>query len=604
MVQKISHELRRHEIVAPYGVGAIVDVLGESLIAPDTSHWDRAKAPVLSCPRLVDSLGGGELREPPTHAGKAGSGTSSLLYWRFPTWRFCERCGSVTRLTYREKGKWANRCSACKAHLVPMRFVACCQRGSHLQDIPWFKWVHRGRNGGPGGRGVDCSAYDALHLRRQKNTGEGLRSLRVECSDCGSHRTLDELVQPSALARDGISCSGVQPWQDPAFGHGCDSPLVAVQRGSTSNYVAEVVSALDIPEAQTAGESLAQRIRDHMFYSSLGNDDQRETLAGFIADDLGSTTQTVLQVATKDSGESVKRGVLELKDGEWAAFLEKFRMPRDESQSDFVVDGWRVGDSWPLGLRSVISGVGQVRRVREVRALKGFRRLSPEAQFVPSSLDVDPRQKRIFPAVETFGEGIFIQFNEEALQQWERQPEVVQRARVLMKRREEQPWAARLDMPEPRFVAIHTLAHLLMLRLAFASGYSSASLRERIYASTERADSTAGLLITTSAGDAQGTMGGLVRLGSPDRLLRVILEAVSEAEVCTNDPVCIESDRQGASQLNLSACHGCALVSETSCETGNRLLDRQLLLGGTAAAGLFQGLLDEVRGARSAPYST
>lgn len=67
-----------------------------------------------------------------------------------------------------------------------------------------------------------------------------------------------------------------------------------------------------------------------------------------------------------------------------------------------------------------------------------------------------------------------------------------------------------------------------------------------------------------------------------------------EIEIATADVEC-KSDRQGSSQLNLSACHGCALVSETSCETGNRLLDRQLLLGGTNVPGLLKHVLDEVR---------
>jgi hypothetical protein len=65
--------------------------------------------------------------------------------------------------------------------------------------------------------------------------------------------------------------------------------------------------------------------------------------------------------------------------------------------------------------------------------------------------------------------------------------------------------------------------------------------------------------------------------------------------VCSNDPVCIESDRQGSSQLNLSACHGCVLVSETSCETANRLLDRQLVLGGRDVPGLLDHVLEEAR---------
>ncbi len=90
-----------------------------------------------------------------------------------------------------------------------------------------------------------------------------------------------------------------------------------------------------------------------------------------------------------------------------------------------------------------------------------------------------------------------------------------------------------------------------------------------------------------------------MRLGSPDELVPLRLAALDDADVCSNDRVCIESDRQGSSSLNLSACHGCSLVSETSCETANRLLDRQMVLGGRGVQGLLEGVLDAVRASGS-----
>jgi uncharacterized protein (DUF1501 family) len=47
----------------------------------------------------------------------------------------------------------------------------------------------------------------------------------------------------------------------------------------------------------------------------------------------------------------------------------------------------------------------------------------------------------------------------------------------------------------PRFVLRHTLAHLLINELVFACGYSSASLRERLYVSDAAGRQMAGLLI-------------------------------------------------------------------------------------------------------------
>ena len=91
----------------------------------------------------------------------------------------------------------------------------------------------------------------------------------------------------------------------------------------------------------------------------------------------------------------------------------------------------------------------------------------------------------------------------------------------------------------------------------------------------------AGFMIYTAAGDSEGTMGGLVRMGRPTVLDAVLEEALSRAMWCSSDPVCMELGEhgQGPNSCNLAACHSCALVPETSCENFNKYLDRALLIG-------------------------
>ena len=98
-----------------------------------------------------------------------------------------------------------------------------------------------------------------------------------------------------------------------------------------------------------------------------------------------------------------------------------------------------------------------------------------------------------------------------------------------------------------------------------------------------------GLLIYTASGDSEGTLGGLVRQGLPGRLESTFTAAIANARLCSSDPLCIESYGQGINGLNLSACHACTLLPETSFEEGNRLLDRALLIGtsGNQQLGLF-----------------
>ena len=130
-------------------------------------------------------------------------------------------------------------------------------------------------------------------------------------------------------------------------------------------------------------------------------------------------------------------------------------------------------------------------------------------------------------------------------------------------------------------IMLHTFAHLMINELVFACGYSSASLRERLYVSRGDGRNMAGVLIYTAAGDSEGTMGGLVRMARTDRLRPVFASTLSDAHWCSTDPVCMEAGAhgQGPDSCNLAACHGCALLPETSCEEFNRFLDRGLVVG-------------------------
>ena len=121
----------------------------------------------------------------------------------------------------------------------------------------------------------------------------------------------------------------------------------------------------------------------------------------------------------------------------------------------------------------------------------------------------------------------------------------------------------------PRFVLLHTLAHLIINRLTFECGYSTAALRERLYASANPDGRMAGVLIYTAAGDSEGTMGGLVRMGKVDHFGPTLMRALEDAAWCAADPVCMEAGArggQGPDSCNLAACYNSSLVPETACE--------------------------------------
>jgi len=131
--------------------------------------------------------------------------------------------------------------------------------------------------------------------------------------------------------------------------------------------------------------------------------------------------------------------------------------------------------------------------------------------------------------------------------------------------------------PTPRFIMLHTLAHILIREFESSAGYPAASLQERIYCSVS--GGMAGILIYTAVPDIAGSLGGIVELANPAKFIRLLDSAMRHAEWCSLDPVCGEMEGQGPSWLNRAACHGCALVPDTSCSYNNVFLDRVFIKG-------------------------
>jgi hypothetical protein len=187
------------------------------------------------------------------------------------------------------------------------------------------------------------------------------------------------------------------------------------------------------------------------------------------------------------------------------------------------------------------------------------------------------------PAVDVRGEGIFMQFDEVAIAEYcDSNPAREQELRVA-----HEAWRRRRHIepndggfPGLRYAILHSFSHALMRALALECGYSAASLKERIYAADDGTGAPmAGIPIYTAAPDAEGTLGGLVRLGEPQELARHITRALGQQGLCSSDPLCGDHtpDRDG-STLHGAACHACLFAPETSCERGNKYLDRSVLV--------------------------
>ncbi len=190
------------------------------------------------------------------------------------------------------------------------------------------------------------------------------------------------------------------------------------------------------------------------------------------------------------------------------------------------------------------------------------------------------------PAVGVRGEGIFIRLNEDRLRNWLCQAAIKTRDAAFLE--SHRVWRRSRGIPNPqrfypgmRYVLLHSSAHAVMRQVAIEARYGAASIRERIYARNpgEPGGPMAGILLYTAAPDSEGTLGGLVKQGEADTLERHIAGALEWAGLCASDPTCAEHPPSSSGRsLHAAACHACLFVPETSCERGNRYLDRSVLV--------------------------
>ncbi|MDM7913765.1 MAG: DUF1998 domain-containing protein, partial [Candidatus Eisenbacteria bacterium] len=258
---------------------------------------------------------------------------------------------------------------------------------------------------------------------------------------------------------------------------------------------------------------------------------------------------------------------------------------------------WRRREA-RAGASTGVEAVVQLHRLREVLALAGFTRLEAvmpdingeyESDVERASLAIEPAW---FPAVENRGEGIFVQLRAEAVRAWLERDGVGERLERLASGHAR--WAkahkSKRLFPGGPYVLLHTLSHLLLQSLAMRCGYPASSIRERVYSDVQ--GGRFGILLFTGSPDADGTLGGLVQQARDFE--EHLAYALRVAALCSNDPICaghLPGESMEQRWLHGAACHGCALVAETSCEMRNDYLDRALVVPvlGVANAAFFGG---------------
>lgn len=600
-------DVRPSQVIFSYGVGALIDLPHLSVLVMGLDDWvmDGGVARVIDEERLLRAVRSQlgtqvqKLLAPP--ALPAGSGPvdplSSLAHVGvpvalFPRWMLCPRCQRLSTISsglftrkddpfHPERTSYIHTgCEAAKRPtVVPARFLVACEHG-HLDDFPWVEFVH----GGP----TTCAAL--LRLIEYGPSGEA-RDLIVQCDTCTKIRRLSDAFGEEGRARM-PHCRGRRPHLRDFAAHGCDQQVRAILLGASNLWFGDTITALAIP---TESLKLAQLVEQKWATLQMVQDTQyiafaRQFSPAAFADFVGYSDAEIWQaIEQKRNQHGIQDDPIDLKRREW----DQFAHPATYTPSnDFRLREVAV----PSGLEQQISRVVLVERLREVRALIGFTRIDGPGEL-GAPADATQNRRMVLarkapawvPASEVRGEGIFVQFDEATMARWLAHPATERREQQFRAshtswRRARRITPPEADFPGMRYVLLHTFAHALMRQLVLECGYNAASLRERIYARDahthdDPSEPMAGVLIYTAAPDSEGTLGGLVGLGEPAELQRHIQTALRDAGQCASDPLCAEHEpSMRGTTVHAAACHACLFAPETSCERGNRYLDRSVLV--------------------------
>jgi hypothetical protein len=512
--------------------------------------------------------------------------------------------------------------------LTQTNLILICENG-HLSDIPWSKfieWSLFNREADTECKGLfdysNCCTNPNLKWSENTSHSVGFESVFIECKNCGKGQGGNYLDKVTLRGIQSLSpkCPGHKPWENNEYINPLDNTYMPDEKCdskegmrfvlATANnvYYANVESSLYIPnelldnnpkEVVTAIETLEKKYNRWKKRNEDGTKlryfESKESDEDFFIDDCGLNEEGL-----NESIEALKNAFCNtnedegVKDKNLFYKFQEFNVLKENNSSK--IDGLQFQsiDIKNNALGDFFQSIKKIPELKVTQVQTQFTRVKPAERVINKDGEIVYNSKsqktyendeiRVLPANQTVGEGVFIEFDEDKIEDWisKMGDDFKERFDSLFNtevKDEEQGVEIRKKIQESqyKFFIVHTFSHALMREFEFSCGYPTASLKERLYISNIPEYKMAGVLIYTTDG-AEGSMGGIISQTEPGRLNKIIKEAMLRAIDCSSDPLCWESEGQGIFDANLASCFSCSLVSETTCEEMNLGLDRRVLV--------------------------
>lgn len=533
-------------------------------------------------------LGGARIFRLPSNA-EVGISSRQALYGTkpFPSWKLCLNSGGHPNSSYVLYAGGA--CPVCRSNwrrgIEAIRFIAACPDG-HMDDVDWHYFVHRG------------SSCQQTEWFRWFGGGGAISNIFIECPRCASRSS--SLGQAYGQT---WRCSARRPENEPLssrptrLGFRCRRSSRIVQRQASNLRIPELRTLFSIPPRYTTLHNLLQAgpIYENILGSAPETREQLERILRNLASKqrIGqASVDEVLRYDWTEISRAVSEVIADIPRTYHELIVEEFRALEESSREGAPPQRgptpespvvFHVNPDLAVSVRGTSASTYKVTPILKLRTIVvqyGYRRevdTQVPASVVPVSFTdrLNPEQKW-YPGAEFLGEGVFItadrpipleggastRWNEALRRPSEYPPEVFRDA------------SSREEL-SPLFVWWHTLAHLLVRSIASQAGYSSASIRERVYLNADA--SHGGVLLYATQPGSEGTLGGLIAL--VPHFQDILDSALEQVPACSGDPLCAEQTFE-IGKYNGAACYACLLLSETSCEHRNLWLDRTLLREG------------------------